>query len=270
MPPPSLSKRHGTSGAGLKTALLAGLTLLLVGAICGALWWVHANRVEIDQATLCPKQGPVAIHAVLIDRSDPITPLQQTRVRQRMEEIVAAAPIGGRVAIYLAESDGIEALPPLLTLCNPGSEANPLYQNPRRWRERYELEFRQRIDTVLDRLILPSTRQTSPIAESLKALCIDAFGRAPERVPLKLTIISDMIQHSPVASHYRDRDYRALVRSPRLQALLADCKGAEAHVLYLLRPTPQGRLAIQTRQHQEFWDLFMQRINLRPIGMEPI
>lgn len=121
MPPPSITRRPGAAGAGMKLGLVVGLIVLLLGGIGGATWWARTNRVAIDPDTLCPEQGPSAIHAILIDRSDPLTPLQQARVRQRIDEIVESAPVGGRVAIYLAESDGVEALPPALALCNPGA-----------------------------------------------------------------------------------------------------------------------------------------------------
>ena len=270
MPPPSIARRPGAAGAGMKLGLVVGLIVLLLGGIGGATWWARTNRVAIDPDTLCPEQGPSAIHAILIDRSDPLTPMQQARVLQRIDEIVESAPVGGRVAIYLAESDGVEALPPALALCNPGRDANPLYQNPRRLRERYEQTFRDRIDALLARLMLPNPRQTSPIMESLKALCIDAMKPVPRGIPLQLSIVSDMIQHSPIASHYRNRDYRALLRSPRLQTLAVDCKGADVDILYLLRPTPQGRPGVQNRAHQEFWDQYLQHLNLRPVRMEPV
>jgi hypothetical protein len=251
-------------------AALLAVTLLLLGGLGAALWWTRSSKVEIDAASLCPASGPAAIHAMLVDRSEPISPLQQTRIRQQLERVVSEAPVGGRVSLYLAESDGIEALPPLVSLCNPGKDANPIYQNQRRMRERYERDFLARIEGVRERLLLPNPRQTSPIMESLKAVCIDAFGRAAPGTPLRLTIISDMIQHSPFANHYRDRDFEALLRSPRLAPLLADCKQSEVEIIYLLRPTQRGYPAVQTRAHQRFWDLYLQRLNARPRSLEAV
>lgn len=267
MPPPSLSRRGRQNNGGLKMWLVIAITAILALGIGGAYYWTRTTQVPIDQATLCPATGPTEIHAILVDRSDPITPLQQTRVRQVIERIVSDASAGARVAIYVADSDGAERLTASVALCNPGREANALYQNPRRMRERYELEFKGRLDRTAETLLQPNTRNNSPIMESIKALCVDAFGRSQRGDKLTMTIISDMIQHSPIASHYRDRDYDALLRSPRLQSVFADCKGADVDIVYLLRPQARNT---QTRRHQQFWDVFLQRMNARPRNMEPV
>lgn len=268
MPPPSTRRGRGASSKGLAMAAVLGLTALLLGG--GAAAYLMTRKEPIDPATLCPRAGPVAVHAVLIDRSDPISPLQATRVRQVLDAAAFGSQPGTRVALYVAESDGVAALAPVLALCNPGREANPLYQNPRLIREKYERDFKARLDSAISALLSPSTRQTSPIMESLKAVCVDAFGAAPAGVPLRLTIVSDMLQHSAVASHYRERDVEALLRSPRLQALRADCRGADVDIVYLLRPTRTGQPGVQTRAHQSFWDRYLQLLNARPRSMEPI
>jgi hypothetical protein len=268
MAPPSV--RHGGGGGrdALTMVAVIGATLLLLGGGTAAYFLTRSDPV--DAASLCPRSGAAAVHAVLIDRSDPISPLQAARVRQVLDAAVFEAQPGTRLALYVAESDGVAALSPVLALCNPGRDANPLYQNPRLIRERYERDFKARLDAAVAALLAPSTRQTSPIMESLKAVCVDAFGAAPAGVPLRLTIVSDMLQHSQVASHYRERDFEALLRSPRLQALRADCRGADVDVVYLLRPTRTGQPGAQTRAHQSFWDRYLQLMNARPRRIEPI
>lgn len=268
MPPPSVRRGSPTSADGIKMLLVIAATLALLGG--GAAAYFLTRKPPIDQATLCPSAGPTAIHAVLVDRSDPITPLQGSRVRQVLDRAVLDAPVGARVALYVAESDGVTALSPTLALCNPGRDGNPIYENPRRIREQYERDFRRRLDNAIGGLLAASTRQTSPIMESLKAVCIDAFGAAPPGISLRLTIVSDMIQHSPLVSQYRDRDYEALLRSPRLQTVRADCRGAGVEIVYLLRPTQRGQPGVQTRLHQSFWDRYLQLINARPRGIEPV
>jgi hypothetical protein len=267
MPPPSL-RRRSTSRDGLLMAAVIVLTVAMLGGATAAYFLLRKDPV--DPVSLCPRAGPAAVHAILIDRSDPISPLQARRVRQVLDAAVLGAAPATRIALYVAESDGTAALTPVLALCNPGRDANPIYQNPRLIREKYERDFKTRLDTTINALLAPSTRQTSPIMESLKAVCIDAFGAEPAGIPLRLTIVSDMLQHSPIASHYRDRDYEALLRSPRLQAVRADCRGAEVDILYLLRPTRSGQPGAQSRAHQRFWDHYLQLMNALPRSMEPI
>jgi hypothetical protein len=269
---PSRTRRGGRRSD--RSNLWAGLALAaavaLVGLYFGASFWAREQRVEIDEASLCPKSGPTAVTAVLVDRSDPLSPQQAQRVRQVLERIVEEASVGGRVALYVAEADAFAALSPVLALCNPGSEANPLYQNPKKIRARYEDGFKARFEAVRGALLEPARRQSSPVMESIKAVCIDAFGKAPAGVPLRLVVVSDLLQHSPITSHYRERNFEAVFKDGRLAGVLVDCKGAEVDILYVLRLGKDGRPTVQTRDHQRFWDLYFQRLNARPKSLEAV
>ncbi len=270
MPPPSLSQPTGSSNTKWKIAGVLTLTAALLGAAAAFYIWTTWTKIPIDEATLCPQAGPSAIHAVLVDRSDPITPLQQARIRQVIDRIVSDSPIGGRVAFYLSESDGIETLKPLISLCNPGKDANPLYSNPKRIKQRYDRDFAEKMDSVRQKLLIGAARDNSPIMESIKAVCIDAFGTATPGIPLRLLIVSDMIQHTTIASHYRDRQFEAFLNSPRIGTVLANCRGADVDIIYLLRTDKRGNAVIQSRAHQRFWDLYLQKSNALPRSMEPL
>ncbi|MCS6879267.1 MAG: hypothetical protein RMK73_07865 [Geminicoccaceae bacterium] len=271
MGPARLSgRRRGPEPAiiGGSLALLGAVVLLVL--FFGAKFWAESQRAEIDEASLCPKSGATAVTAVLVDRSDPLGPQQSQRVRQVLDRTVAEVPVGGKIALYLAEADDFERLAPVLALCNPGSEANPLYQNPKRMRARYEEQFKKRLDTVIEALLRPSPRKTSPIMESIKAVCIDAFGAVPANVPLRLLVVSDLLQHSPIASHYRDKNFENFLKDPKMSGVLVDCKGADVEVIYVLRLGKDGRPTIQNRAHQRFWDLYFQRLNARPRSLEAV
>ena len=266
MPPPS--SRRGTTSGGerWKIVLLISITILLLGG--GLAAYILTRSDPIDKASLCPQAGPTGIHAILIDRSDPISELQATKVRQNLERAIFDARAGTRVELFVADSDGLTRPTSVISLCNPGRDANPIYQNPRLIRDQFERGFKARRDTAINTLMVPSNAKTSPIMESLKAVCIEAFGKAPSGIPLELTIVSDMIQNSNVINQYRDRDYEALLRSPRLQSLLVDCRGTDVDIVYLLRPTQRGQPGIQTRTHQSFWQRYLQLLNARPRSID--
>ncbi len=270
MRPARFSPRRAPDRSTLWAVLALGCGLLLVGLFLGVKFWAQAQRSAIDETSLCPQAGPAAVTAVLVDRSDPLGPQQAQRVHQLLEQVIAEAPVGGKVALYLAEADAFLALSPVLALCNPGREANPIYQNPKRMRERYEKEFKSRFDAVRESLLQSSPRKTSPIMESIKAVCIDAFGAIPRGVPLRLVVISDFLQHSAVTSHYRERKFESFLNDPRLASVMVDCKGAEVDMIYLLRITKDGRPTIQNRAHQRFWELYFQRMKARPKSLEAV
>src|SRR5262245_14383005 len=80
--------------------LLAILGVVILSALVGAFLWVKRTKIPLDQATNCPRTGPRAVHVVLFDRTDPISPLQGQRIRQKMNELRDAAPFGKRFDIY--------------------------------------------------------------------------------------------------------------------------------------------------------------------------
>lgn len=261
MPPPSYRPRQRKQS--LKFLLVLGSGLVLIVAILAGR--VVLTPEPIDSTTLCPRRGVLAVHAVLVDRSDPISPLQATQIRNALNTIVKDAQAGERIDLYVADADGRAAPAPVLSLCSPGREANPIYQNPDNIRKRYEEAFRRPIEETLTALLSPSRNDSSPIMESIKTACVGSFGSLPAGIPVRLTIVSDMLQNSPVMNHFRDREFARTLTSPRLASVLADCRSARVHILYVLQP--QYR-AYQTRQHQVFWENLLDRMNARVTAID--
>jgi len=190
--PRRTSSRRGQGMAGnLKAVLLLGGSLAVGACLFGAHWVLAPAKADWDQATLCPAAGPSGVHVVLIDRSDPITALQAQRVRQVVERAISEAQPAERIDLYVAEGDGRDALTPRISLCNPGRDGNQYYQNPRRIRERYDASFRAPVEATLTSLLETSRRNVSPIIESIKAVCVGAFGSLPQGRPTRVTVISD-------------------------------------------------------------------------------
>jgi hypothetical protein len=89
-----------------------------------------------------------------------------------------------------------------------------LTENPKRIHERYIARFRQPLDAALKALVAPSASQTSPLMESVKAVCVAAFGTLPHDATARLMIASDMIQYSRILNHYKQRDFEAFAKTP--------------------------------------------------------
>lgn len=254
--------RHSRRRAARKDKAI-GFTLAVVGGIiiCSlglAVWWV-GQRPSPDPATNCPREGPTSIHLILIDQSDPITGLQAQRVRQEITRLKNSANTGTRFDIYSFEGDSHNELQPLLSLCVPQKpeKASDWTENRERVRKRYEQRFSEVVDAAINRLLVASTRPSSPIVESLRAASQTSFGLIePGRIPLHVTMISDMVQHTAELSHFRaDADFDQLARNPKWPTLRPVLKGAEVRVLYLLRPTAlRNNRPIQNEGHQRFWE----------------
>ena len=251
-------------GTGL---LLGALGVTMIGLLFGALWWVQKTEVILDEITNCPVAGPRAVHVIIIDRTDPITPLQAERVRQKIKVLRETAPFGKRFDIYTVEGDANHVLAPILIICSPNrpEDANIIIENPDIIRKRYEERFVSVFDKTIDELLRISTRETSPIIESMKASAISSFGPFEQRkIPLRMTIISDMIQGTLAHSHYRtEPDFVQLSRSPVWRSLQPNLFGAEVNILYLLRDQRRAGQPIQGRTHQEFWGKLISASNGR-------
>jgi hypothetical protein len=239
--------------------LLGVLGLALICGLGVAWYWAKLRHVPIDEANNCPRKGPTAIHAILIDRSDPIPPQQVQRVRQEIDRHIANARAGERFDLYVADSDSFSVLTPLASVCSPGrpDDANPLYENPDRIRRQFEEKFVRPLRQGLDSLLAPARMETSPILEGIRAAAATAFGAVEAgSIPLQMTIVSDFVQNSPLNSHFRGEvNFDELARKPAWRSLQANLKGAKVHLLYLLRADAVSRnQPIQNRGHQAFWE----------------
>src|SRR6266852_2116184 len=107
--------------------VLTCVGLILIAALAGGAWWVTTIDDPIDAATNCPKSGVVSsVHIVMFDRSDPISGQQAQRIRQVLAEMKMSAVFGDRFDFYTFDGDTTRALAPILEICSPGRNANPL------------------------------------------------------------------------------------------------------------------------------------------------
>jgi hypothetical protein len=255
--------------------LLIGVGIVLIISLSALVWWFREIRVVLDAQTMCPKTGPYAVHILLFDQSDPITGQQGQRVRQKIESIKDSAKPGYRFDVYSFDGDSRNVLAPILTLCSPGrrEDANELYQNPESFRRRYDERFTPVLENVVKDLLKKSTRANSPIIESLRAASLSSFGSFDgDKIRLRVTMISDMVQHTSATSHFAaDPNFQQLSKTAQWASLRPNLKGAEVDIIYLLRPEAKRKgVAIQNQGHQMFWEQLIRASGGRVVGIEPI
>jgi hypothetical protein len=237
---------------------LSALGISIIAALLFA-WWFFTSINERLDADNCPTRGPKAVHAILIDRSDPITPLQKQQVLQAIQAQIFAARAGERFDLFVAEGDAVNTLAPSVRVCSPGrgADASSIYQNPEMIQQAFEERFVRILEAELRKLLEPSSRQNSPILESIKAAAVASFGAVDAATPKRLIIISDLIQHTALNSHYRgETDFEDLSRRAQWRSLQANLTSVKVTAFYLLRSNarrPSGR-PLQDRGHQLFWE----------------
>jgi hypothetical protein len=251
--------------------LLAGVGIVLIAGLAAVAWTV-AHKAPLDPETNCPREGPSAVHMILIDQSDPITGLQAQRIRQEMTRLKTGAKPGTRFDIYTFQGDTSAELRPVLSVCAPKHDANELIENPERVRKRYEERFSAVLDKTVDELLGVSERPSSPIVESLRAAAQTSFGLLDAgQVPLRVMLVSDMVQNTADVSHFRSEpSFDQLARNAKWPTLRPVLKGAEVQVLYLLRPSAlRGGKPIQNAGHQLFWERLIAASGGRLTSIEP-
>jgi hypothetical protein len=266
-------KPKGFSDQRTGMALLAIGIALIVG-LSYAAWYFRSTRVILD-AENCPIAGPRAIHMIIFDRSDPITRQQAQRVEQVLHRLRDEAKFGYRFDLFTFEGDTKSVLQPILKVCSPRryEEANELIENPDRIKKVYDEKFSAVLDRTMSELLVESTRDNSPIIESLKAAAITSFGHVQKgNIPLRVTLVSDMVQHSALYSQFTsESNFSSLVRNSAWATLRPDLKGATVDILYLLRPSAKrGGVAIQSRGHQTFWEQLISGSGGRLESVEPL
>lgn len=264
------SKSRGPSDA--TSGIVLGLVgLALLGGF-GAFYYFTSTRA--DPVAECTNGSPRAVHAIIFDYSDAITSQQRQFIRQEFQRLKDKAEVGTRIQIFSTTANAADALPSLLSVCVPRRPegADPLIENAKLLRKEFDEQFSQVIDKALSELLTKEPQQSSPIVESLHAAALTAFGPFSEgQVPLRLTIVSDMIQYSNVASHFREEpNFDRFSRLPTWPSLQPRLKGASVDVLYILRPSAlRGNGRIQTRGHQEFWGKLLTASNGVVTSIEP-
>jgi hypothetical protein len=272
-------KRRDRSRRKKRLDYFAGAALMVIGlfglgALAGAAWWLKATEVEIDESTNCPKGGPRSVHLLIFDRTDPVSAQQAQRIEQYVTRLMKDAGAGQRFDLYTVEGDTQQVLRAVLEICSPGQgkDASEITQNPAHIQQRFETKFVDVLQRTVNELLQASKRPTSPIIESMRAASISSFGPLDTRVPLHLTIVSDMVQHSPLLSHFKTApNFKELSRSEAWRALQPDLRRADVDILYLLRPTAlRAGVPVQTRGHQLFWEDLIPAANGRIMSIQPI
>jgi hypothetical protein len=258
------------------TGLFLGLGgLFLIGALGGGYWFVKSSRAVLDAATNCPRSGPSGIHVLLFDRSDPISEQQAQRIRQAIDKFKNEAPFGLRFDLYTFQGDTQHTLQPKLQICALGKpgEANALIENPESVRRRYEGKFTGVLDQAVAELLRGSQEKNSPIIESLRAAAISSFGPVePGQMPLRLTMISDMVQNTSLANQFQtEPNFPQLSKAATWPTLQPQLKGASVDVMYLLRLSALRKgVPVQNRGHQLFWEQLIAASGGRVLSIDPL
>ncbi|MBB4570692.1 hypothetical protein [Rhizobium leucaenae] len=231
------SRAGSSAGLIIATVCLAVLSLGIVGAY-GWLRYKASGNIAVDQASLCPVDGPKAETAILLDVTDPISDTTALDLRNQFQKIVADVPVGGAIDIYaLTEKEG--ELIQTFHGCNPGSGANvdEWTSNPRLAQARWEKGFAKPLADIAGKLSVGEAGKQSPIMAAIQKINLEVFASAASGIPKHLYIASDMIEHTDAFSNYRDgASYQKFQQSPARDKFRTSLDGVMIKILAFQRP----------------------------------
>lgn len=248
-------RRNSDPGEWRKHLLGGALAVLALGMLAAGayVYATVARPPTLDQASLCPVDGPHAVAVVLLDSTDEIPDLAKEEIRTALADLAETLPAYELLEIRLLDpkTPGGRSI---FAKCNPGdgSGLSEYTANPRLARQRWLDGFRQPLDEALDAGFQPLPGKTSPIMETIQRIAVERFsGRAVESVPKSLVVISDMLQHGADYSQYKgDLSFARFKSSPAYKKVQTDLHGADVVIYYIQRQT--GR-PINSADHIRFW-----------------
>lgn len=218
-----------------------------------------SKTTTLDRKTLCPAKGIVGKTAILIDRTDPLTNMQQQELKIYLNDIKTSIPIHAAISIYGMDKAMPDRIEPEIYLCNPGKGENksPWLSNPALIKKVWQKKFSNQLDDIINRLMEPLEIPNSPIMEAIKAVAISEFiGEDNKGISKHLVIVSDMMQHTPLYSHYRKRpNFKAYKASQAFEQHLADLHGVTVEIFYIRRPKLSS--FAQGKEHIQFWQQYI-------------
>lgn len=234
----------------------------------GVYRYTASHHIVLDADSLCPAGGPRAVTVVLVDGTDRLSRPQAAHARHEVGAALNAMTTGELLQIYLVGAGESSWLTPVFSKCHPGNgdDVNALVANPRRAERRWTEQYTRPLTQVLDSLFEGEEGARSPLLEAIQSVALQSFGTPGHAVPRRLIVISDLLQHSDLISHYRALPTFSQWRSTSAYShALAELDAVRIDIHYVLR----GH-ARQTPAHQRFWADYLTAQGARLERFNPI
>ena len=200
------NRRYAAGTAGVVGALL----VITLGV------WIF-RPANLDAATLCPIDRPLAGHTVVIvDRTDRWTEAMSGALTELIE--AAQRDTQKYQKFSIVSLDAGQSVHPVFSVCNPGEPSfwTDLYRGHRYTQRDFQDRFVGAADRIVNAVSQPGEASTSPIIEYVhRWLGSDDFSAAIRH--RRMILVSDMRQNSALYSVYTARNAEGLTPVVRSQ-----------------------------------------------------
>lgn len=246
-------RRHDEGNAkGIALMVVAGV--LLVGMLGGGAY-LALNQRSVDAETGCPKEGYDTVTTVLVDLTDPVTPVQGAAIKNILLKIRDTVPKYGRFEVYPLQPVATKTIDPLFAACSPGTGKDVdsrLYGNPDLADKNYNKKFATKLQEVIDGLQKLPPQTNSPIFEGIQSVAVTSLGTPKAGAAKKhVIIISDFIHHTQQLSMYqRAPQFQQFRTTQYYQQIKPQLLGATVDFYIIARETMKD---VQKAPLLNFW-----------------
>ena len=255
------SRRNGGGGTpwgAIAKVAGGGATLAGLGVV---FFMVNQKAEATDPGTWCNRAGPAEVHLILLDASDPLDGVQAETARAKVISAIRAAPENARVDIYLADRGDGSLGEPIFSKCNPGQPGtfDAAISDVEKTKRDYEQGYLAAVEETMTKVLQVEPAKTSPIIESLRAAATKSFARLPESTPVKITLVSDMVQNSPMLRQSKGAsEFDAFKKSAGWSSALVDLHHARISIVYVTRANYRD---VQSNAHINWWSQYFDAMN---------
>lgn len=215
--------------------LVACSIALMLGI--GVALLLASSEPRLDPKSLCAaNRASTGVASVLIDRTDPLSAVQEARVQDRLRQLeLHELRSNDLLEVWELHQTDEGPLRCMFAKYFPGRDANPLWANPAVVAKRCDSLFWA---PLLDALRSPAARHVahSPILSAVHELS-EQSEFSPAKRRRTLLVISDLLENSDAGSFYTGReDFAAFRISAAFLRLKPDLRGANVEVRYIVRP----------------------------------
>jgi hypothetical protein len=258
--------RRRAGGLGLLGGLLIVLALIVLGGLSGAALMLRVP--PIDPETLCRTDAPLSAHTIiLVDVTDRLEPRHRRKLRAVLAQERARLSQYDRLTIVRLNVRRPQEPVRLFSRClpRPPEQSNPLFENTRMARERWDEDFAALLDAAARSAQSGGGAGASPILASLRAIAADPDFDAsiPNR---RIVLVSDLLEHDPSGFSLYVPFSEYSVWRMTSPAGPPDLSGVEVRVAPLDRPEHAAR---QAEALQRFWPAFFDAAGAAALSIDP-
>ena len=218
--------------------MIAGVVVILLVSV-----WLKPSVVERDPKTLCRAEGPSAITAILLDRTDSFLPTTKSDLEQRIWNLLDEIEENHEISLFAVDPTHGGSLDPIIKVCSPGDPDNVdhLTQSEAIMRRNWQQKFRAPLEEELGKLLTNKEAKSSPIMEAVQSVAIQHFQSSNRRnVSRRLIIVSDLLQNSDAISFYKAQpNFERFRSSPQARGLNPDLRSVEIELWLIQRKQRQ-------------------------------